>query len=174
MQNTFYNYRMNHDFDEEKKSKWKRNVLIIVVLVLSMITAYLVYRSYMYSTYPKSLEDIKLLESSIGPVKIAPVDAGGEIFDNQDKLIYSNIGAAFEKEDQALKSIASEVGQNEDPTLRAPAIAAPKPKKAEAAKAEPLKSTPKPIEALKEIPKQATQPKQAQKAVTNPFDLLEE
>lgn len=70
--------------------KFKKMVLSTILLISVLLFSWIAYSSYKYSNKPNNIEEIKLVRRDIAPVRILPAEPGGEVLNNQDKLIYKN------------------------------------------------------------------------------------
>lgn len=70
--------------------KLKRVVLAGILVISILSFSWIAYSSYKYSGRPDNIEEVKLVRKDIAPVRVAPSEPGGEVLNNQDKLIYKN------------------------------------------------------------------------------------
>lgn len=117
---------------------------------------------YAYQSGSQSVADGQMLvvEAEQGPIKEAPVDAGGEEFPHKDKTIYDALSPY--RTDQKVETLLPAA---EEPVIPEPAVntteTAPAPKPAETTSY--VKPEPKPVEE-----KPAAEPKPAEKVETAP------
>lgn len=90
---------------------------LLVAVVSALISSYIIYSSYKYTSQPNNIEEVTLIKRELGPLRIIPSDLGGEQFLNQDKLVYDNL------ESPELKGIKKQViessNKQENPVIKA-------------------------------------------------------
>ncbi len=76
---------------ESSTHKFKKMAGLLLLGICLIMFNYLAYNAFKYSNPPSSIEEIPMVKADHSPVRILPIDPGGEQILNQDKLIYSNL-----------------------------------------------------------------------------------
>ena len=110
------NFSIDLDDDEINKSFlnkkfWKILSYVAATLIL-LAFIYTAKNAYKYNTFPTDINEIPLYKTELTPYRLKPVDPGGEIFENQDKLVYNNL---IEKKQSIPSKSKANVKQNSKP-----------------------------------------------------------
>ena len=69
---------------------WKFISYIALIAIITIFFA-LAQNAYKYNTFPTNIDDIPLYKAEMTPYRSKPLDPGGEVFENQDMLVYNNL-----------------------------------------------------------------------------------
>ena len=76
----------------KERSKLRSKVFSLLLLVFSIsIFLIVAHYSYKYTIRPVKLDDVEIIKKSPNPLRVKPIDAGGQKFSNQNRKIYETI-----------------------------------------------------------------------------------
>jgi len=157
--------------------KLKRVVLAGILAISILSFSWIAYSSYKYSGKPNNIEEVKLVRKDIAPVRVAPVEPGGEVLNNQDKLIYKNFESTRNADGPnkpkanayANDKVADAYEETTPPVAKLSEEKKPEVKKAEAALPENKKPKPKELASRKD----ETKILEDKKKINSVFDVIE-
>lgn len=89
------NFSINLEDSDLDNSFLNRKLWVFIsyvsVVILIVIFFAIAKSAYKYNTFPTSIDEIPLYKDELTPYRSKPSDPGGEIYENQDKLVYQNL-----------------------------------------------------------------------------------
>lgn len=94
----------NESILNKKTSKY---IAIFIAIITLLLFINLAKNAYKFNTFPSQISEISLYRSELTPYRLKPSDPGGEIYNNQDKLVYNQLIEKNKKKKAQKRKIAT-------------------------------------------------------------------